>query len=129
MGIAAKLARPERNVVVLIGDGGFGMHGWELHTALRRGLPLVVVVGNDGGWGMERQLQRIQLGRTAGVELGEMRYDRVVEAMGGVGIRVESAADLAPALARAIHCGTVACVDVRIGSAASAITQGLLARK
>lgn len=129
MGIAAKLARPDRKVVVLIGDGGFGMHGFELHTAIRLGLPLVVLVGNDGGWGMERQLQSAQYGRTAGVDLGELRHDRVVEAMGGVGIRVEQAAELAPALARAFHCGAVACVDVRIGSVASAITQGLLARR
>jgi acetolactate synthase-1/2/3 large subunit len=129
MGIAAKLARPDRKVVVFIGDGGFGMHSWELHTAIRLGVPIVVVIGNDAGWGMERQLQQIQLGRSVGVELGEVRYDRVVEAMGGIGIRVEQAAELAPALARAFHSGTVACVDVRIGSVASAITQGLLARR
>lgn len=127
-GIAAKLARPEATVVILIGDGGFAMHGWELHTALRFNAPVIVVVGNDSGWGMERELQAAFYDRTSGVELGPVRYDRVVEGMGGVGVHVTHPADLRPALERATKAGTVACVDVAVRGLASPLTQANIAR-
>ena len=127
-GVAAKLARPSATVVILIGDGGFAMHGWELHTALRFGAPVIVVVGNDGGWGMERQLQAAFYDRTTGVELGGVRYDRVVEAMGGIGVHVTDPADLRPAIERAAKAGTVACIDVELQSVASPLTQANIAR-
>jgi len=127
-GIAAKLARPEAAVVILIGDGGFAMHGWELHTALRFNAPVIVVVGNDSGWGMERELQAAFYDRTSGVELGPVRYDRVVEGMGGVGVHVTHPADLRPALERATKAGTVACVDVAVRGLASPLTQANIAR-
>jgi len=128
LGIAAGLARPGEPVVVLTGDGGMAFHSWELHTALRFGVPLTVVVGNDQGWGMERELQRAFYGRTAGVELGPLRYDRVVAAMGGHGEHVETAGELALALARALKSGTVACVDVAIRGVASPLTTANIAR-
>lgn len=127
-GIAAKLARPGVPVVILIGDGGFAMNGWELHTALRHGAPVLVVVGNDRGWGMERQLQAAFYDRTVGVELGLVRYDRVVEAMGGHGEHVEHPAQLRPALDRALGSGKVACLNVMIQGLPSPLTQSNIAR-
>jgi acetolactate synthase-1/2/3 large subunit len=127
-GIAAKLARPRQPVVVLIGDGGMAFHGWELHTALRFNVPIVVVVGNDCGWGMERELQRAFYDRTVGVELGPVRYDRIVEAMGGHGEHVEKPAELRPALERALKAGRAACVNVVMRGVASPLTAATIAR-
>lgn len=129
LGIAARLARPGVPVVILIGDGGFAMNGWELHTALRHGAPVIVVVGNDQGWGMERQLQAAFYDRTVGVELGLVRYDRVVEAMGGHGEHVEHPADLRPALDRAVKSGKIACLNVMIEGLPSPLTRANIARQ
>ena len=127
-GVAAKLAKPGSPVVVLTGDGGMAFHSWELHTALRFNLPVVVIVGNDGGWGMEREIQQALYGRTVGVELGSIRYDRVIEGMGGHGEHVERPEELRPALERALRAGRVACVNVVIRGAASPLTAATIAR-
>jgi len=127
-GVAAKLAKPDCPVVILTGDGGMAFHSWELHTALRFTAPVVVVVGNDCGWGMERELQAAFYDRTIGVELGEVRYDRVIEAMGGHGEHVEHPAELRPALERALKAGKVACVNVRMRGVASPLTTANIAR-
>jgi acetolactate synthase-1/2/3 large subunit len=126
-GIAAKLAKPESPVIVLTGDGGMGFHSWEIHTALRFKLPIVVIVGNDQGWGMERALQAGFYNRTIGVELGPMRYDKVVEAMGGHGEHVEHPAELGPAIERALKAGRAACVNVMMRGLASPLTEANLA--
>ncbi len=127
-GIAAKLAKPDCPVVILVGDGGMAFHAWELHTALRFNAPVVVVVGNDCGWGMERELQAAFYGRTIGVELGQLRYDRVIEAMGGHGEHVEHPAELRPALERALKAGKVACVNVMMRGVPSPLTTANIAR-
>lgn len=127
-GVAARLAKPDCPVVILTGDGGMAFHSWELHTALRFDAPVVVVVGNDLGWGMERELQSAFYGRTVGVELGEVRYDRVIAAMGGHGERVEDPAELRPALLRALAAGKAACLDVRMEGVPSPLTRGNIAR-
>ncbi len=127
-GIAAKLAKPDSPVVILMGDGGMGFHAWELHTALRFNAPVVVVVGNDRGWGMERELQSAFYDRTIGVELGEVRYDQVLAAMGGHGEHVEHPAELRPALERALKAGKAACVNVRMRGVASPLTTATIAR-
>jgi acetolactate synthase-1/2/3 large subunit len=127
MGCAAKLALPTRNVIVAVGDGTFGFHAFELDTALRHRLPLVVVVGNDARWNAEHQLQLQHYGanRTVGCALMSTRYDRVVEALGAHGEFVERPDDLAPALARAAAAGRPACVNVIIdGAAAPAFARG-----
>ncbi len=128
-GIAAKLARPSAPVVVLTGDGGMAFHSWELHTAARFGAPVVVVVGNDCGWGMERQLQSAFYDRTVGVELGRVRYDQAVAALGGHGEHVERPADLQPALERALKSGKVACVNVMMRGVPSPLTTANIARQ
>jgi acetolactate synthase-1/2/3 large subunit len=121
MGLAARLAHPDRTVVVTLGDGTFGFHALELETAVRCGLPVVVVIGNDGRWNAEHQLQLRHFGpdRTVACELGPVRYDRLAEALGAHGERVERPEDLPAALARAVAAGRPACVDVVIDGVAA----------
>jgi acetolactate synthase-1/2/3 large subunit len=116
LGFAAKLARPEAPVFIFMGDGGMGFYGFELHTAVRFGLNAVIVVGNDQGWGMEREIQGALYGREqiAGCELGLVRYDEIMRALGGHGEFVERPADLRPALARAMASGKPAVVNVLV---------------
>jgi acetolactate synthase-1/2/3 large subunit len=120
--IAAKLLAPERPVCVIQGDGAFGLNGMDFDTAVRFGLPMVVVVGNDAAWGQIRVPQRGLFGdeRSIATKLAPTRYDRVVEALGGKGEHVEDPADLVPALERAFASGTVYCVDVAIDPDAAA---------
>ncbi|HWP47795.1 MAG TPA: thiamine pyrophosphate-binding protein [Candidatus Limnocylindrales bacterium] len=124
--IATKLARPDKQVVVLTGDGAFAFFGWEFHTAIRHKLPIVVVIGNDRGWGLERELQKAIYGkdRVIGCDLGMVRYDKVVEALGGHGEFVEKPEQLQPALERAFKSGLPACVNVMIAESVSPFTKG-----
>jgi acetolactate synthase-1/2/3 large subunit len=120
--LAAKLHAPERPVLVIQGDGSFGLSGFDFETAVRFKLPMVIVVGNDAAWGQILIPQRILHGEThsPATRLLPTRYDRVVEALGGQGEHVDDPADLAPALDRAFASGTVYCVDVAIDPEAAA---------
>jgi acetolactate synthase-1/2/3 large subunit len=120
--MAAKLLAPERPVCVVQGDGSFGLNGMDYETAVRFGLPMVVVVGNDAAWGQIRVPQRALYGEEHAVatRLAPTRYDRVVEALGGRGEHVDRPEDLVPALERAFASGTVYCVDVAIDPEAAA---------
>ena len=120
--IAARLLAPERPVCVVQGDGAFGLNGMDYETAVRFGLPMVVVVGNDAAWGQIRIPQRAMHGddHAPATRLAPVRYDRLVEAMGGWGEHVDDPADLEPALERAFASGKVACVDVAIDPEAAA---------
>ncbi len=120
--IAAKLLAPERPVLVIQGDGSFGLNGFDFETAVRFGLPMLVVVGNDAAWGQIRVPQRNMYGeeRSPATKLAATRYDRVVEAFGGKGEHVDDPADLPAALDRAFASGTVYCVDVAIDPEAAA---------
>ena len=123
MGMAAKVLHPERPVFVFQGDGTFGFHALEIDTCLRYGLPVVVVVGNDARWNAEVQLQIRQYGpdRTIGCDLLPTRYDRVAEALGGFGERVEAPGELAPAVERALASGLPAVIDVTIDGLAAPV--------
>lgn len=101
-------------VIAVMGDGAFGFHLTEFDTALRNGLPMVVVVGNDATWNAEHQIQLRTYGpdRAHGCELLPTRYDRVIEALGGHGEHVTQASDLGPALERALASGLPACINV-----------------
>jgi acetolactate synthase-1/2/3 large subunit len=114
--LAARAARPGATVVAMLGDGAFGFHMAELDTALRAGLPVVVVVGNDACWNAEYQIQLRTYGRerAQGCTLLAQRYDLVAAALGAHGERVTRAAELPAALARAAASGRPACVDVTI---------------
>lgn len=112
--VAAKTARPEEPVFVLIGDGSFGLCAMEIDTAVRHGLPIVVVVSNNHSWGDVQHEQRAWYGedRTPASELLPTRYDRLAEALGGHGEHVTAIDELRPALARALESGKPAVVNV-----------------
>jgi acetolactate synthase-1/2/3 large subunit len=124
-GIAAKIAKPDLPVVIITGDGAVGFHGWELHTALRHKAPVIVIVGNDSGWGMERSLQQASYKRTVGVDLGLVRYDKFIENLGGHGEHVEKSEELKPALQRALQSNKASCVNVMIQGLPSPLTQAI----
>ncbi len=115
-GVAAKLARPEATVFALMGDGTVGFHFAEFETAVRENTPFVVIVGNDGRWNAEHLIQMRDYGpdRLIACTLSDARYDEAVKALGGHGEYVTDLADLDGALARAVACGKVACVNVII---------------
>jgi acetolactate synthase-1/2/3 large subunit len=111
--LAAKLARPERQVVLLLGDGAFGFSGLEFDTLVRHGVPVVGVMGNNGIWGLEKHPMEFLYGYSVAAELQPgCRYDRVVEALGGHGELVERPEQLRPALERAFEAGRPALVNV-----------------
>jgi len=112
--IAAKLAHPEKNVILTTGDGTIGMTMMEFETAVRHNIPFVTIVGNDSCWGMIHRDFIVRRGRTIACELEPRRYDKIVEAMGGHGEYVEDPADIAPAIQRAIDSGKPACVNIMI---------------
>lgn len=116
MALACMLARPGKSVFALLGDGTFGYHALEFDTALRYGLPIVAVVGNDARWNAEYQLQLDHYGRDRAVacELLPSRYDQVAGALGGHGEWVSDPDQLEPALERALGSGLPACVNVAI---------------
>jgi acetolactate synthase-1/2/3 large subunit len=121
--IAAQLARRDHPVIAVMGDGTFGFHMAEFDTAVRYGLPVIAVVGNDARWNAEYQIQLRQYGaeRAKNCDLLPSRYDRVVEALGGFGALVSTAADLPDALDRAYLSGKPACINVMIESVAAPI--------
>jgi len=113
-GMAAKLARPDRKVVVLNGDGSFGFNGMEFDTMVRHNIPVVVVINNDCAWGMIKHSQELSIGkeRLQCSELGIRRYEKVVEGLGGHGEFVTKDEEIIPALERAFASGKPACVNV-----------------
>ncbi len=112
--LAAQALYPHKKVLVISGDGAFGLNGFEYDTALRFNLPIVSIVGNDAAWGQIRGPQINMLGeaRAVATSLAPTRYDRVVAALGGWGEHVETPEDIGPALARAFASGQPACVNV-----------------
>jgi len=111
--IGAKLARPDRPVYAISGDGSFGLNIQELETAARLKLPLVVVVVNDQQWGMIKAAQMAAYdARYIGVDFNDVRYDQVAKAMGCWGERVEDPRHITPALERAVASGKPAVLDV-----------------
>jgi acetolactate synthase-1/2/3 large subunit len=111
--LAAKLARPDRQVVLLLGDGAFGFSGMEFDTLARHGVHVVGVMGNNGIWALEHHPMTSLYGYSVAAELRpETRYDRMVEALGGHGELVRTPGELRPALERALAAGVPALVNV-----------------
>jgi acetolactate synthase-1/2/3 large subunit len=111
--IAAKIAHPDRQVCLLLGDGAFGFSGMEFDTMARHGLPVVGVVGNNGIWALEHHPMKFLYGYSLAAELTpETRYDEVVAGLGGHGELVRSPDELRPALERAFASGRPALVNV-----------------
>ena len=104
--LAAKLAHPERQVCLLLGDGAFGFSGLEFDTFVRLGVPVVGVMGNNGIWALEKHPMEYLYGYSVAAELQPgCRYDEVVRALGGHGELVSSPDELRPALERAFASG------------------------
>jgi acetolactate synthase I/II/III large subunit len=111
--MAAKLAHPDRQVVLLSGDGAFGFSGMEFDSLVRHRLPVICVIGNNGIWATEKHPMQNAFGTAIAADLRPgTRYDKVVEALGGYGELVERPEDIRPALERAAKAGVPACLNV-----------------
>lgn len=124
--IAAQHLYPDKKVLIINGDGSFGLNGFEFDTALRFNLPIVSIVGNDAGWGQIRGSQIMGVGeeRAIATRLHPTRYDKIVEAMGGYGEHVEHPDDIPAALERAFASGKAACINVPLDPFSMAKTGG-----
>jgi acetolactate synthase-1/2/3 large subunit len=125
--VALKLAHPDRPVVAITGDGSLGFYLAEMDTLVRHKLPIVLIVGNDAGWGLERELQGGT--DTVACELQHARYDLVMKAFGGGGETIERADEVRPALKRAFASGVPYCINVKIRGARSPFTDWQIAGK
>lgn len=111
--IGARLARPDRPVYAICGDGAFALNMQELETAARLKLPVVIVIADDRQWGMIKSVQMAAYdARYIGVDFDDVCYDQAARAFGCYGERVEDPAQLIPALGRAVASGRPAVLDV-----------------
>ena len=114
-GLGVKLAVPERPVISLMGDGGFGMTVSELSTAVDYNINTVTVVMNNGCWGAEKAYQRDFFnGRFLGADVSSPPFDKLAELYGAAGYRAEKLADVPDAIEAALACGKPAVVDVAV---------------
>ncbi len=114
-GLGVKLALPERPVISLMGDGGFGMTISELSTAVDHNINTVTVVMNNGCWGAEKAYQRDFFnGRYMGADVSSPPFDKLAELYGATGYRAENLADVPAAIEAALACGKPAVVDVAV---------------
>ena len=109
--IAAKLVHPDRKAVAVTGDAGFMMNSQEIETALRIGTPIVVLIWNDGKYGLIEWHQNRKFGRSSHIDFHNPDFVKYAESFGAKGYRVESAEDLVPILKQALADETVAVVD------------------
>jgi thiamine pyrophosphate-dependent acetolactate synthase large subunit-like protein len=118
-GVGAKIACPDKQVIVVHGDGSFGLNAMELDTAVRHKAPLLVVISLNGGWTADPKKEKV------GRDLGYTRYDKMAEALGCYGEYVEKPEDIGQALVRAqkkVDEGMVAVVNVKTDDTARAGT-------
>ena len=115
--LAMKLARTATNVVAASGDGGFGFNGFDLDTAVRHGIDVVVVLGNDAAWGIEIQIG--VYGRPVVTDLLPTRYDVVACGLGALRFNVHRRSELRPALQAAPVAGRPALVHVAVSRSGS----------
>ena len=119
-GVGAKVAKPGTQVIVLSGDGSFGMNGMEIDTMVRHNIPAIVVISNNGGWAGAGVMN-------AGRDLGFSRYDEMAKVFGAHGEYVEKPEDIRPALERAAASGKPAVVNVIVDPKARSSTQSFAA--
>jgi acetolactate synthase-1/2/3 large subunit len=115
--MAAKLAKPDVQVLVVYGDGSFGLNAMEYESAIRQRIPFVGVIGNDGAWGQIKVAQEALYGEgnAPAADLSqEAGYERMVEGLGGYGERVTQPSQIRPALERAFASGVPACLNVLV---------------
>lgn len=123
--LALQLAHPGRPVAAITGDGALGFYLAEMDSAVRHKLPIVLIVGNDAGWGLERELQSAATGsaETVACELRAARYDVVMQGFGGGGETVERADQVAAAVGRAFASGRPYCINVQVRGVRSPFTE------
>jgi len=118
-GLGVKLAMPDRPVISMMGDGGFGMTISELSTAVDHGINTVTLVMNNGSWGAEKAYQRDFFnGRYIGADISSPAFDKAAGLYGAAGFRVERLSDLADAVHAALGAGKPAVVDIQVDPAA-----------
>jgi acetolactate synthase-1/2/3 large subunit len=118
--IAAKLAKPDKQVCLIYGDGSFGLNAMEYESAIRQRIPFVGIIGNDGAWGQIKVAQEALYGQgnaPASDLSTDTPYERMVEGLGGYGERVEKPSEIRPALERAFDSGVPACINVVVDPA------------
>jgi acetolactate synthase-1/2/3 large subunit len=112
-GLAARLAHPDRQVFLLLGDGAAGFSLMDFDTLVRHNAPVVGIIGNNGIWALERHPMRMLFGYDVLTQLAPgTRYDEVVTALGGYGELVERPDEIGPAIDRALDAGVPALVNV-----------------
>jgi acetolactate synthase-1/2/3 large subunit len=112
--IGMKLARPERPALVIAGDGSFGFTALEMETAVRHGVAVGVVVGNDGGWGIVRHLQQDLHGRATASDLPRAPYELIAEFAGAAGGAVSTPKELEIAVTNALAAKVPTLVNAHI---------------
>ena len=118
-GLGVKLAMPERPVISLMGDGGFGMTVSELSTAVDHGINTVTIVMNNKCWGAEKAYQRDFFnGRYIGADVSSPPFDKLAELYGAAGFRADTLAGVAEAVEAALVCGKPAVIDVSVDPSA-----------
>ena len=127
--LGAKVALPDARVLLFIGDGSFGFYAAEYDTAVRHSLPITGIMGNDSAWGIDKGFQLAYYGRAVATDLRFVRYDQMVQAMGGYGEYAERPEEIAPAVERAISSGRPSLVNIKIRSARSPLADAMIARK
>jgi acetolactate synthase-1/2/3 large subunit len=111
--VAARVVRPDAQIVVMLGDGAAGFSLMDVDTLVRHGLPVVMVVGNNGIWGLEKHPMQFIYGWDVACDLQPgCRYDEVVRSLGGGGELVTAPADIGPALDRAFASGVPYLVNI-----------------
>ncbi len=126
-GLAMQLASPGKPVAVITGDGSLGFYVAEMDSAVRHKLPVVIIVGNDAGWGIERELQGGS--NTVACELRRTRYDLVMQGFGGGGETVDTLEQVRPAVERAFSSGQPYCLNVNVSGVRSPFTEWQIAGK
>jgi acetolactate synthase-1/2/3 large subunit len=102
--MGARVTYPDRQICVLLGDGAAGFSLMDAESLVRQNLPVVMVVGNNGIWGLEKHPMQAMYGYDVAADLQPgLRYDDVVKALGGAGETVEKATEIGPALSRAFE--------------------------
>lgn len=127
--LSLQIANPGKPVALITGDGSLGFYIAEMDTAVRHGLPVVMIVGNDGGWGLERELQGASYGSAVACELRRTRYDEVMKGFGGGGETVDTLDQVRPAVERAFSAGMPYCLNVNVRGVRSPFTQWQISGK
>ncbi len=115
--IAAKLAKPDKQVAIVYGDGSFGLNAMEYESAIRQKIPFVGIIGNDGAWGQIKVAQEALYGpgNAPASELDpEAPYHKMVEGLGGCGLKVTEPGQIRSALKEAFDSGVPACINVMV---------------